>query len=261
MSKYVFMPTGNRRRSQLLLITTVVQYLRPVSGFFWLKPVTLPGDYNLDIDEFVTAAQTYKPVTLASRAQCTEAHSGPALTGNFLRASFCSFGAEYSNNSWRVYSTTDPEKIDIYGDWRHRSLADREMNLPSMEEVSVRGDPMRYLAMGLGLPRLDIMRHEKIRWKIYRPIDTWKPNEVSRQLFVASGQDSTLGNLRKLEKGEKVVAKALPLENSGINKYIGEFLLTEVISNPTATYDDDVLRHGDFLVIQGGEKHIQGTFP
>ncbi|KAK6530859.1 hypothetical protein TWF281_007695 [Arthrobotrys megalospora] len=247
----------------LLLAGAILQYSRPVSGFFWLKATTLPGNFDLDIDEYLTAAQILEPITLASWQHCVDIDDSTSYRSfgeQDLLQSRCSFGADHSNdpnvNAWTIYATSNPTKIDISNSDYYTTRKQAEIYLPKIEQTLAKGNSRSYLTMGSGEPGVSADDSVPVRWKAYRPVEQRALRGAARRrVVVAHGQDPTFAALRPLESGETVVAKTLPLGDSGFSRYIGDFPVTEVTGK-----SDNALQQGDFLAIEGGQKHIQEVY-
>ncbi|KAK6515005.1 hypothetical protein TWF506_007360 [Arthrobotrys conoides] len=261
----MYMASRHWQPGHLLLASTFFQYLQPVRGFFWIKAVTLPGEYNLDIDEFVTASTTFKPLSLTEWRDCVRDIQFSAEDYASLRESWCSFGASFSiqKNSWSIHTTTDPDKIDTHNP-RWHSYDSFGSNLPKIERAIIGGDPRNYLSMGTSFPNNEnLVRHEELRWKVYRPVEdeTGRTETgLTTSVYIANARNPTFSEMYPKTYFESVSSLALPLDNTGIKKYIGDFLVTEVTTSHEQPYDDDALQEGDFLVLEGAREHIQVCF-
>ncbi|KAK6355871.1 hypothetical protein TWF718_000250 [Orbilia javanica] len=111
-------------------------------------------------------------------------------------------------------------------------------------------------------PKKEIVENINLRWKVYRPVESeTAENEALRTtVYVANGEDPTFSRLEPKIYFERISSTGFPIENTVIKKYIGDFMVTEVTTEHEEAYDDDVLREGDFLVLEGGNSHIQVCF-
>ncbi|KAK6500248.1 hypothetical protein TWF481_010595 [Arthrobotrys musiformis] len=210
----------------------------------------------------VTAATTYKPITLTEWHSCVQGYRFSRQNYESLSESMCSFGADYAQGAWTIHAVTDPHRIAVFDTRGFQSIAQMGNNPPKIEEVYVNGADRNFLAMGRSFPGTEIVRSSKVRWKAYRPIEaeTGEDEAQTTTVYVASATDPTFGELTPATFGERVDSMAMPLGNTGMKKYVGEFLATEVVAGPDEAYDDDVLQEGDYLVIEGGRDHMQGVY-
>ncbi|KAF3295164.1 hypothetical protein TWF132_002475 [Orbilia oligospora] len=248
----------------LLLASTFFQYLQPSEGFFWIKAVSLPGEYNLDVDEFVTASMTFQPITLTEWRDCVRGFEFSTEDYTSLHESFCSFGASFSegSSSWTIHATTDPKKIDIH-DVKHHSFESVATHPPKIEKVYAGRDPRNFLAMGTAFPdKGKLVKHAELKWKVYRPVEgeAEEAEDFTKPVYVANALHPTFPDLYPKVPFDSVPSLGVPLEHTTMKKYIGEFLVKEVTTDHEEAYDHDALQEGDFLVIDGARTHIQVCF-
>ncbi|EPS36179.1 hypothetical protein H072_10330 [Dactylellina haptotyla CBS 200.50] len=253
----IIMPTRSSSGRQLLVVSlNVLNILRPATAYIWLKAATLPGENNLDIDQFLSARQMGKPITLTNWHYCVNYDyetRKARLTPQNLQDSWCSFDAEYSNGAWTIKSAAAPQQIDIHNSKYYESSPDPAYR-PRIEFGALFDNEWNswweYLTMGSGVPG---QQKDQIRWKVYRPIMQRPVRDAGRrEAKVAIGNDGTFAQLRDFEPGEVITPHSLESGYHGIHRYLGDFAVIEVTTG--------AVQQGDFLVIEGGLAHIQVCF-
>ncbi|EWC48952.1 hypothetical protein DRE_00257 [Drechslerella stenobrocha 248] len=253
--------TGQARSSTGLLLAycVILQLAQSTRAFFWLRATTVYGEYDLDINSFLSANQVDKRLTLKEWDYCVdfdEATQQPTLSSTTLPKSWCSFDADFHDTSWTIRATSEPRRIEV----KNPGLYDTISDVTRRPRLEI-GRPMEgpdYLTMGPS--RINTVQAAK--WKAYRPLTSHpvRTGMATRQVEgTVSPSDTTFAKITPFGNSNvdlgKVITRVLPSTGSTEDKFLyqygSEFGVQEVRSH---------LQHGDFLVLEGGKTHIQVCF-
>ncbi|KAF3927368.1 hypothetical protein ABW21_db0204189 [Orbilia brochopaga] len=260
---------GRRRFSTSLLLAccTTLQLLQPVRAIFWLRATTLWGEFDLDEDSFLTAAQISKPITLTTWRECVSYNylwHVAALGNNQAQWSFCSFSADFIDGYWSIRSTADPQMLDTWNRDLYTDINDptRRPRIEFAELWDAEWQSyFQYLTMGTAAKDSG----DRVRWTAYRPANAVANEGTGRRSdLLADGRNPTFENLHRLGNAVDLSLSesgGIPLQVNGgsegheINRFPGDFPVIEVKGRSEAD-----LEHGDFLVLRGGGLHLQVCF-